>query len=835
VPDSIAVFLSSVVPAAALHEVQAFGPGTGGFSTGLVLDVRSSVLDAKLLAAVDGQVWRVPPTNDQPATLYLKPLAQQLRALSEAVSHGIPVFVYRGLNVDSLEPALRPHLGRDGTGAGERLGSFLRGEIGIMVKAGDELGLPLAEPGPPPAARLTFEVVLVPSGLGASIASPDDAPADANVGKPALLAALSTDSSARRLDPLTFYQRAAESTRHHLLDPQLAHPLFAATTRRTLLELRNDANQPFVGLPVRITTDGARGPDVVLDAATKGFMVLDETPAGAASPPTGVYEVLIANHRLAALESASSLDDTSSATLHAPAQWSLQAVNLEGPTDASDPAARGWFCDQTVGIPAGAQNGLARFTEGNVVTALVDGTEVFDAMERALETCQSDQDTVRLAGWCLHDDVALFRPRTLGDVTRTLASRRVPIRALIWEGRTVNDNLKPHHDATKAAIDRLNALRTPSTPTAAEQKTGWGVAVAAGGTVGAHHQKLLLVRGTVDGVHRCVAFCGGVDLDPTRVTDSEHGTGGPDAGWHDVHAQIEGPAVAELDETWLARWRAPTGGPTVNDPLAGETPLNDGRAYGSHFVQVTRTYARDYGPNQPFAPNGDLSTLRALMNAVRKARRFIYIEDQYIWPYTGEQDHLYEAGEDIGITRALADAVSRPGFEFLFIVIPNNTPDTTAARYRRARFIAQIRRGLTTNDQRRKFAVFWLRNGAGQEIYVHAKTWIIDDVYVKIGSSNCNRRSLTNDSELDIHVVDAATRDGARVFARDLRIKLWAEHLGLRGVEKKRLEDPTLAAEIWRASVGSTRVQAYNSRGDYTDPSQWNDPPWNSVIDPDGR
>lgn len=64
-------------------------------------------------------------------------------------------------------------------------------------------------------------------------------------------------------------------------------------------------------------------------------------------------------------------------------------------------------------------------------------------------------------------------------------------------------------------------------------------------------------------------------------------------------------------------------------------------------------------------------------------------------------------------------------------------------------------------------------------IFVHAKVMIVDDVFLFVGSSNINRRSLYHDGELDSFTIPQHLKGDSANPARVLRGRLWAEHLGL--------------------------------------------------------
>ncbi len=367
------------------------------------------------------------------------------------------------------------------------------------------------------------------------------------------------------------------------------------------------------------------------------------------------------------------------------------------------------------------------------------------------------------------------------------------------------------------------------------------------------HQKIQVVRNAT-GIH---AYCGGIDLNANRTQDREHASRGP---FHDVHARVNGLAAGELATTFTERWRN-----VSRTTLALDTPgaLAGLPVGGPDVVQVARTY---YGavPGSgrgftDFAPNGERTILDTLLQAIGRARRHIFIEDQYLTP----------PAEFAFALAAAAARVSGP----LVVIVPSTT-DQPFGLTRRQEFIQQMRetwgdrfkvgilrkrfsrtqttftsakgRLWLTADQgaadadnvveigpvnRLPDAPFWLvvdgeamrayqkvpgytsatgaryyvdraedtslfnkdrgsprashKAGAAvvtgmfPSVYVHSKMVLIDDAFASIGSANCNRRGYYSDGECNIFAMREAVADGEDNWIRDLRVELWAEHLGV--------------------------------------------------------
>ena len=821
----IYLFLPPPNASGVYREAYPFGPDATGFQTDLGIEINPAELaNSPALAVVPGLVYVIPnPAAPLTASLVLIPSPTAITDLGFVVGPSVVVFVYRNLHVTSLRAAMTPWIEDLGDKTflenktlDQRVDAFMNGEFGVWVDAGDELGQASTIGGNGGFARLGFEIAYVSSALAGA------------AGFLRLLELVKPGSAAtRRLDPMSFYAAVAAGAPGMSLTPLHAgHPLLTEPTRRTLLSLRDEYDQPFVGaVAVGDSSAGTTTP-FNFTAANRGTVELAVTPQGD-SPPTSTYDLDLTSYIFSALPTGQAFGARPSATLTSPVHWSLSTIFMADVDDAAN-----WFVVNTAPLP--------RFTSDNKVTPLIDGFPTYAEMVAATRTVTASDHYWLLLGWRILKNFELVpgdAGTTVENLTIAMATAGAQVRAMLW------DQPGPFNNPTVWHINGLpggngKAILDDNLP-----------------TFGSHHQKVLVVNGSSG----AVAFCGGIDINKNRRDDPDHCAKKP---YHDIHAKIEGPAVADLHTTFVQRWNthpfAPPPLPTSPPPFATSS--------GTHYVQVSRTYAPIHG--YPFAPSGDLGTLNAVRRAIQRARRFTDLEDQYATPYPGS--YPYVASEDtVGVLSDLLTALAQPSFEYLIIVITNKSGQPQS-RYRRHKFIRPLRDAFpdkvhafylvrqqacaslatmlpdaTEPEVDAEADPVYAASGADnikdssggpsrpKEIYVHTKSWIIDDVYVKIGSCNCNRRGYTHDTEADFHVIDGAILNGARAFARNYRMTLWAEHLDLTGANRRQLDDPTFALQFWLHPSSGAHIAPYDETADleliHTDTS------WNNVVDPDGR
>jgi phosphatidylserine/phosphatidylglycerophosphate/cardiolipin synthase-like enzyme len=492
------------------------------------------------------------------------------------------------------------------------------------------------------------------------------------------------------------------------------------------------------------------------------------------------------------------------------------------------------------------------WTDCNEVHAHVHGQAYFTALAAALADA-GPGDLVLFTDWRGDPDERISDDGpTVAEVLAAAARRGAVVKGLVW--RSHLDRLRFSSEENRDLSEDINA---------------------AGGEVlldqrvrplGSHHQKFVVVRHR-DRPADDVAFLGGIDLAHSRRDDADHAGDpqvqpfsaryGPRPGWHDVQVELRGPAVREVEDVFRERWEDPAAlsrlpWQVLPDLLRHEDrsadhmpdPLPDPPAPGSCSVQLLRTYP-NRRPGYPFAPDGERSVARGYAKAMHRARRLVYVEDQYLW--------------STDVAQVFAQALERQPDLHLIAVVPRFPDQDEPAAVPASRLGHAQALQMVTAAGGDRVQVLDVENHRGELVYVHAKVCIVDDVWATIGSDNFNRRSWTHDSELSAAILDTrrdereprdpgGLGDGARTFARDLRLQLWREHLDRDSDEG--LLDPAEAVEAVRSTVDA--LEAWHAGGQsgprppgrlrlhsVAYPPLWTRPlaaaAYRGLVDPDGR
>lgn len=716
--------------------------------------------------------------------------------------------------------------------------AFRAGDIRILARAGRVIGNAAAgDPGPLP----------IPPGAGVSWRR---------------ITLRAVDRLGALFDPGYFLRRVQELG--NLLEVPLLvdkallpsrqavkdHPLPGLTPRRRILDWRDEFGRPVPGARFALPPlTGAATDFVATDAA--GLWV---GPALAAGDDALAIERLVlvpqaASVRLGTLPNAPESYPALERDAMADDYLVVCAIDLEA-----------WFPARIAPLTP-SEEPLRRFSEGNRVTAMVDARRTYSTMYRAFRRTFRDDDftgvdegarpavegapltdvdghRIYITGWKLgpelwlpdwapeadpvprYDENAVmtegaFSPRGhLMGILRAAIAGGVDVRAQLWRQQQETPDFRTDNTAAVLFIDREEGGRR-----------GQAILDAVGRTVGSHHMKAVVVQ-NADGR---LAFVGGVDLalgrwdTPEHLPNDERARGGRDianSGFHDTHCMIEGPAVDDVETGFRQRWNAhpqATLGGRTTVPARPPSEAIDPIPHASHFVQVNRTLPPGV-PSYAFVnqADGDPGARLARVNAIRRARRYVYIEEQYL-TMVDSADHaaLLASTDPLAFTPSDPDTIAAAlrarlvgpdPLDFVAILLPRRLGEdprfADGVLYEmRKRFIAFLTHGLSDEQKRERLLVFHLRNRSGQFTYVHAKNMVVDDVWASIGSSNLGYRSMTYDGEINCDVVDGAIAHGARRYARDFRVALWREHLRLGSGGGPMVLDPRRGFEMLRAAA----------------------------------
>ncbi|KAJ9167742.1 hypothetical protein P3X46_019344 [Hevea brasiliensis] len=523
--------------------------------------------------------------------------------------------------------------------------------------------------------------------------------------------------------------------------------------------------------------------------------------------------------------------------------------------------------------------------EGKTYEAHRCWEDIFDAITNA-------KYLIYITGWSVYTEITLVRDPhrrkpggdlKLGDLLKKKADEGVRVLMLVWDDRTSVEELKKdglmatHDQETENYFRNTNVHcflcpRNPDDGRSIIQ--GFEIS-----TMFTHHQKTVVVDcempDSTSQKRRIVSFVGGIDLCDGRYDTQDHPLfktldtihhddfhqpnfpgssikkGGPREPWHDIHCKLEGPVAWDVLYNFEQRWKKQVGESflipqqTLEEYTTRPLPVLQSSDTDTWNVQLFRSI--DGGavvgfPTRPeeVAVSGlvsgkdniiDRSIQDAYINAIRRAKNFIYIENQYFlgssfgWKSNDikvkDINALHLIPKELSLKIASKiDAGERFTVYIVIPMWPEGIPESASVQaildwQRRTMEMMYsdisdaLRRNELQHHPRDYLSFFCLGNRETKKIgeyahpetpdpdsnysraqqarrfmiYVHAKMMIVDDEYIIIGSANINQRSMdgARDSEIAMGGFQPhhlATTQPARGQINGLRLALWYEHLG---------------------------------------------------------
>jgi cardiolipin synthase len=335
----------------------------------------------------------------------------------------------------------------------------------------------------------------------------------------------------------------------------------------------------------------------------------------------------------------------------------------------------------------------APFRPGNRIRTLSDGDEIFPAMIGAIRRAQT---TITFETFIFHHgQIARQFVDALTERARAGVEVKMIIDAIgsfdagefVGELRAAGVQLEIYHPIWSADLLRVN-YRT--------------------------HRKLMVVDGKV-------GFIGGVGIGDKWVGHSAR-----EGEWRELHYQVEGPVVAQLQAAFHANWFSAHHEIILGSRFFPALPAVGTARAGAFFSAPQR---------------GRYSVGLMYHLAIAGARKSVLIENPYFVPDTALTDALCAAA-----ARGVKVQVIMAGRHIDFSIV------RLASRKRWPRLLA-----------------------AGVELYefhgtmLHSKLLVADELFVSVGSANFDPRSLAINDEANLNVLNKPfAREQTRIFGQDL-------------------------------------------------------------------
>ncbi|TMW61324.1 hypothetical protein Poli38472_012515 [Pythium oligandrum] len=459
--------------------------------------------------------------------------------------------------------------------------------------------------------------------------------------------------------------------------------------------------------------------------------------------------------------------------------YSPDPVSLGDPFQQPSLRPVDWFLnDSEITASRGgiARTDLSTWSAGNHVDLFSSTDKFFASVVRDVEALPGNNSQLLFTGWEIDDIPFLPQDDKFWSTSRfkqlfgRAMDRGIQARALVWTNlfsRSINSALQKWMNAHQSGVwifDNRLPYKSSS-----------------------HHQKTIALLPSNN--RPAVAYVGGIDLTSERWDTHYHnesilrrrrGITRSYDGWIDASTRVSGPVAYDVAANFAARWNSKqtplrregqileftnppeTSVPPITIPMRDNSIYQAQNGAGTASVQLVRTYSCKVGYD--FAPRGELSILEGRLKAIRQAKNFIYVEDQY---FILVPELLYALLEQLPQIQALVVVAQKPPLS------------TQVVGYQKLLYDM-----LHPLQMRFPEKVFVYAPRPSLALYVHTKVVLVDDVFLSVGSSNWNRRSMTSDSEVGVHIIDKNVKhspDGIQIagLARQFRLEKFSEFSGL--------------------------------------------------------
>lgn len=332
---------------------------------------------------------------------------------------------------------------------------------------------------------------------------------------------------------------------------------------------------------------------------------------------------------------------------------------------------------------------------GNAVTELINGDQIFPPMLAAIKSAQKSVTFETYIYWS--GDIG----KQFADALSERARAGVPVHVLLdWVG------------SAKMEESYLAEMKEAGVQIEKFHKPHWYNLARLNNRT---HRKLLVVDGQV-------GFTGGVGIAPAWTGNAQD----PDH-WRDSHYLVRGPAVAQMQATFLDNWLKVTG-----KVLHGEAYFPAIASAGGQKAQMFSS-----------SPSSGSESMQLMYHlAITAAERSIDLSVAYFVP-----DDLTR--------KLLMDALAR-GVRVRLVTPGEHTDTETVKAASRATWGELLQAGAEIYEY-------------GPTMY-HCKVMIVDQLLVSVGSTNFDNRSFRLNDEANLNVYDAAfAQRQTLVFEDDIK------------------------------------------------------------------